>query len=113
MIMKDTGMGKGDLLKRTKAIISTLGEHGSLLHTTEKVVEIPAAKASQVKDPTGAGDAYRAGIIKGLVLGKDLEDAARMGATCASYAVECYGTQEHTFTQEEFWKRHEATFGES
>lgn len=113
MIMKDTGMGKGDLLKRTKAIITTLGEHGSLLHTAEKVVEIPAVKPSQVKDPTGAGDAYRAGIIKGLVLGKDLVDAARMGATCASYAVECYGTQEHTFTQEEFWQRHEATFGVS
>ncbi len=110
MIIKDTGMKKSELLRRTKAIISTLGENGSLLSTPHEQVEIAAAKAVQVKDPTGAGDAYRAGLIKGMVMGRNLVHAAAMGSTCASYAVEQYGTQEHSFTQEEFWKRHLATF---
>jgi adenosine kinase len=113
MIIQATGLGKGDLLERTKAIISTFGENGSLLRTQQDEVEIPAATALQVVDPTGAGDAYRAGLIKGLILGKELADAARMGATCASYAVERYGTQEHSFTDEGFWARHLATFGET
>jgi adenosine kinase len=112
MIVQATGLGKDDLLQRTKAIISTLGEKGSLLSSQQYEVAIHAAKALRVKDPTGAGDAYRAGLIKGLVMGKELADAARMGATCASYAVECHGTQEHSFTDEGFWARHLATFGE-
>ena len=91
MIIQATGLGKGDLLERTKAIISTLGGDGSLLCSQEGEVAIHAAKALQVVDPTGAGDAYRAGLIKGSVMGKELADAARMGTTCASYAVECYG----------------------
>ena len=113
MIIQDTGTGEGELLSLTNTIISTLGENGSRLRTPQGEVEIPAVRAAQVKDPTGAGDAFRAGLIKGLVLGKGLADAARIGATCASYAVERYGTQEHRFTQEEFWERHRATFGEA
>ena len=112
MIVQATGLRKVDLLKRTKAIISTLGDKGSLVCQPQYEVAIPAVEALRVLDPTGAGDAYRAGLIKGLVLGKDLEDAARMGATCASYAVECYGTQEHRFSQDEFWERYRAAFGE-
>ncbi|GAI59493.1 unnamed protein product, partial [marine sediment metagenome] len=98
------------LLKRTKAIITTLGEKGSRLTTLHQETIIPAATPTRVSDPTGAGDAYRAGLIKGLVMGKDLEDAAKIGATCASYAVECYGTQEHRFTETEFWKRYRDNF---
>ena len=113
MIIQATGLGKGELLERTKAIISTLGENGSLLYSQQDEVTIHAAKALEVKDPTGAGDAYRAGLIKGLVMEKELANAARMGATCASYAVERYGTQEHSFTNEGFWARHLATFGET
>ena len=113
MIIQATGLGKGELLERTKAIISTLGENGSLLYSQQDEVAIDAAKALQVKDPTGAGDAYRAGLIKGLVMEKELADAARMGATCASYAVERHGTQEHSFTNEGFWARHLATFVET
>ena len=113
MIIQATGLGKGDLLQRTRAIISTLGENGSVIRNPQDEIAIPAAKASRVLDPTGAGDGYRAGLIKGLVLGKELAHAARMGATCGSYVVECHGTQEHFFTQEEFWKRHRDNFGEA
>lgn len=110
MIIQKTGLEKDELLKRTEAIISTFGENGSLIITRQEEIKIIAAKASEVLDPTGAGDAYRAGLIKGLVLGQNLVNAARMGATCSSYAVECQGTQEHKFTQEDFWGRHRDNF---
>jgi adenosine kinase len=112
MIMQKTNLAKHELLERSEAIISTLAENGSNVITRQGETRIGIAKPAKVLDPTGAGDAYRAGLIKGLVLGKSLVDAARMGATSASYAVECQGTQEHTFTQEDFWTRHSANFGE-
>ncbi|MDD3580571.1 MAG: carbohydrate kinase family protein [Desulfobacca sp.] len=110
MIMKVTGRSKADLLRLTGAIITTQGEKGSLITTRAQEVQIPAAQADRVIDPTGAGDAYRAGLIKGLVLGQSLTAAARLGACCASYAVEYHGTQEHHFTLEDFWARHRANF---
>lgn len=113
LITQKTGLSRDELLKRTEVIISTLGENGSLVITAQGETKIGVAKPSKVLDPTGAGDAYRAGLIKGLVLGKELADAARMGATCASYALEYQGTQEHSFTQEEFWTRHRANFAQS
>jgi len=112
LIMQKTGLEQSELLDRSEVIISTLGENGSIVITRERETKIGVAKPFKVLDPTGAGDAYRAGLIKGLVSGKNLVDSARMGATCASYAVECQGTQEHTFTMEEFWTRHRAHFGE-
>jgi len=111
MIMRATKMEKAGLLRHAESIITTLGEDGSLVCSRDQEVKIPAARASQIVDPTGAGDAYRAGLIKGLVVGENLPEAARMGATCASYAVECHGTQEHRFSEEEFWARHHANFG--
>jgi len=111
MIMRSTGLEKAQILFRTGGMITTLGEDGSLVCTSEEEIKIPAARPSQVLDPTGAGDAYRAGLIKGLVVGESLPDAARTGAICASYAVECYGTQEHIFSEEDFWARYERSFG--
>jgi adenosine kinase len=110
MIRKPTGMERDELLARTGAVITTLGEEGSLVCTREKEMEIAAARPDRVVDPTGAGDAYRAGLIKGMVMGKDLTEAARMGSTCASFAVECLGTQEHRFAPDEYWARHQAHF---
>ena len=62
-------------------------------------------KTDKVKDPTGAGDSYRGGLISGLIRGKDIEQCARIGGVCASFAVECYGTQEYSFTTDEFNQR--------
>ncbi len=111
MVTRSTGMEKRDLLKKTGAIITTLGEGGSLISTTEEDVQIPAVPAAQVLDPTGAGDAFRAGLIKGLVMGKNLVTAGQMGSVCAGFSVECQGTQCHRFSLEEFWNRYEANFG--
>jgi len=105
LIMSKTELDEGELLERAGAIIVTMGELGSRVYTPDGEIRIPAAKPKQVVDPTGAGDAYRGGLISGLVCGKDIEESARMGSACASFAVECYGTQSYSFTAKEFEER--------
>ena len=112
LIMKMTGMDKKGLLGLTKTIITTLGETGARISTSNCDISVPAAQVAGVMDPTGAGDAYRAGLIKGIVMGKDIAAAAKMGAVAAIYAIEHYGTQEHRYTYEEFVKRYRENFGE-
>ncbi len=110
MIKKMRGMDKKGLFGLTKTIITTFGEKGSQISTLESDVSIPAAKAYNVVDPTGAGDAYRAGLLKGIVMGREIETAAKMGAVVAAYAIEKYGTQEHRYTYEEFVERYRDNF---
>ena len=105
LIMSRTGLDKGALVERTGAIIVTLGELGSKIFTSESEITIPPVEPQKVEDPTGAGDSYRGGLISGLVRGKTIEQSAKMGSVCASFAVECYGTQEYTFSPREFNER--------
>ena len=112
MIRKATGLDTGEILERTRTVITTLGENGSVVLNGKEDVEIPAVKAEIVKDPTGAGDAYRSGLLKGLAFGQDIATAAQMGATCASFAVQNLGTQEHRFSTEAFSERYRAAFGD-
>jgi adenosine kinase len=105
LIMSKTALDKKALLSHAGAVITTLGEKGSQLSTQEGEVHIPAAKARKVVDPTGAGDSFRGGLISGLVQGRDIEQSARMGSVCASFSVECYGTQEYRFSTDEFNER--------
>ena len=112
MVMKMTGMNKKELLRLTKTIITTLGEKGSLICTSDSDIKISSAKAGDVVDPTGAGDAFRAGLLKGIAMGKSLETSAKIGTVAATYAIEKYGTQEHHYTYEEFNERYRNNFGE-
>ena len=112
MITRSTNLSTSELLKRTESIITTLGDKGSVVRTNEERAVIPVVPVDSVLDPTGAGDAYRAGLIKGLVTGKSLVESARMGAVNASFGVECQGTQCHRFTEEDFWSRFTAQFGD-
>jgi len=112
LIMQATGLSKDQLLQKTDALVTTLGEEGSLIEQAEReTIRVPAVRAAEVKDPTGAGDAFRAGLIKGLVQGEGLESSAKIGANCASFCVEHVGTQDHSFDQHEFWQRYRANFG--
>ena len=113
LIMSKTGLNKGGLLERAGAVIVTLGESGSKVITGEGETTIPAVKAREVKDPTGAGDSYRGGLISGLVRGMDIVEAARLGSVCASFTVECYGTQEYRFSREQFDERYKSAFGQA
>jgi adenosine kinase len=105
LVMDKTGLDKKELLQLTNYIIVTLGELGSRVCTPDWEIDIPAIKPKQVLDPTGAGDAYRAGLIKGLIQCSNIEQSAKMGSVCASFAVECYGTQEYHFSLMEFEER--------
>ncbi|WP_028586506.1 carbohydrate kinase family protein [Desulfocurvus vexinensis] len=112
MIMKATGRSLAELLGMAGSVITTLGEQGARIHAADgTVTEVPAVPVARVVDPTGAGDAFRAGLLKGLALGLALPEAARLGAVCAKWAVENLGTQEHAFTQDEFWAVYERHFG--
>ncbi|MFC2007825.1 carbohydrate kinase family protein [Chloroflexota bacterium] len=105
LIMNKTGLAKEKLLQQTGAIITTLGELGSCICTPDGVIDILAIKLKKVVDPTGAGDAYRGGLIKGLIQGRNIEDSAKMGSVCSSFAVESYGTQDYSFNLTEFEER--------
>ena len=105
LIISKTGLDRNKLLQRTNFIIITLGELGSCVCTPDCEINIPAIKPKEVVDPTGAGDAYRAGLIKGLIQCRNIEQSAKMGSVCASFAIECYGTQDYYFSLTEFEER--------
>ena len=110
LILRRTGLSKKALRGRVKWLITTLGGKGSRVYG-ERQSDIDIAKPKRVLDPTGAGDAYRAGLVKGLVAGLSVPEAAALGASCASFCVEHSGTQEHSFTKRSFLSRHQKTFG--
>jgi adenosine kinase len=105
MIMSKTGLTKSGLLGLTRNIIVTQGERGSTIWSADGDTNIPVIKPDTVIDPTGAGDAYRGGLISGLARKLSLEQSARMGSVCSSFCLECLGTQEYRFSIEQFQKR--------
>jgi adenosine kinase len=111
LLLFKTGLTKEALLKRTRDVIVTLGEQGSKVFTDNDSFSIPAVPPEKVEDPTGAGDSYRGGVISGLARGLDIERCARLGSVCASFAVECYGTQDYRFSSEEFDERYRRCYG--
>lgn len=111
MVRNKTGLSEEDVLNLTEVVIITKGEHGSLIETKDSALSIPIAKPRQVVDPTGAGDAYRAGIIKGYVHGCSLDTMGKMGSLSATYAIEEHGTQSHHYTWSEFVARYRESFG--
>ncbi|MHC1700655.1 MAG: carbohydrate kinase family protein [Humidesulfovibrio sp.] len=117
MVMKATGLTRAELLKRTGALVTTLGEHGSIIAQGgpdgQTEVRVPAVKVQKALDPTGAGDAFRAGLMKGLCLGQTLAAAAALGSVCAAWCVEKKGTQEHHFTLDMADAQLRAHFGRS
>jgi len=118
LTQEKTSMTIDDILEKTEVLVQTKSEHGSIVimreHGQIKNIDIPAAEVDSVKDPTGAGDAYRAGLIKGFFLSDgDIVHAARMGAVTAAYCVEVYGPQNFHFTPKSYNKRFEKTFGET
>lgn len=110
MIAQKTGLSLDELAVRVPIVAITYGERGSELRRGAQAVAIPAAPPRQLADPTGAGDAYRAGLLKGLLLGLDLEITGRIAALAATYAIEQHGTQEHNYTPAEFVARFDAAF---
>ena len=107
-----TGRGVDELRAKGAIVAVTLGGEGSLVHTPDGVERIPVATVDRVVDPTGAGDAYIAGLLAGLRRRLPARVAGRMGALAAAYVVERSGPQTHDYTREEFATRYLAAFGE-
>lgn len=110
LITQKTGWNGNELAKHVNTLITTLGDKGSVITTEHETIEIPAARAQSVEDPTGAGDAYRGGFLAGLTKGLSLADAGKIGSLAATYAVEHYGTQNHHYTLDEFKSRYMDNF---
>lgn len=112
VLKERTGWDVGDFKQRLKGLIVTRGAKGSMIYTPTTDLEIPAAKPATVSDPTGCGDAYRAGLLFGLMAGYDWSTVGRVASLLGAIKIECHGTQNHRFTREEFQKRFQASFGE-
>jgi len=106
---------QNEIKKIVPICITTLGAKGSLIEgkNVKKPIKINSAKPKAVIDPTGAGDAFRAGFLYGYIRGYDLHICGQMGSVTAAYAVETYGTQEHSFTKKEFIKRYNENYNQT
>ncbi len=112
LLQEKTGWEAKEILQNAEVMITTLGGHGSIISTRSgEIVEVGVCPVKSCDDPTGAGDAYRAGFFTGYELGYNWKTCGQMGATAAAYAVEEYGTQVD-FSQSNFCDRYLKAFGE-
>jgi adenosine kinase len=108
-----SGLSEDDMLAQLApggALVKTLGGEGSIIRTREATYEIPVATAREVVDPTGGGDAYCSGLLTGMVRGWPWEVTGRVAALAATYAIEYYGPQAHSYTWGEFSARYAESF---
>jgi len=110
--LERTGIAESDLAGRADAVIVTRGANGSTILQHDRKIDVPAAAAERVVDPTGCGDAYRAGLLYGLDQRLPLETAARIGSLMGCLAVEERGTQSVRASQSEIRARYEKAFGQ-
>jgi adenosine kinase len=111
LIREKTGLGEADILERAGSLVVTRGEHGSSVFTRGHHVDVPSVTPHRIADPTGVGDAYRGGFMKGMAHHADLAVCARLGSVAATYALEHLGGQSHAYTWDEFRERYEQHFG--
>ncbi len=111
LFQERTGKSLKELAARVEALVVTKGGEGSEIHANGKVHAIPAAKPQALNDPTGCGDAYRAGLLHGIADGLDWETTGRIASLMGAIKIEQHGTQNHRFTPEEFRARFEGAFG--
>jgi len=113
-LLKDhTGMSDADICAAVqRAVIITCGEKGSRIWAGGEEITVPVVPPQQVLDPTGVGDAYRAGLIKGLALGLPWRICGQIGALAATYVLETHGPQAHAYTLAAFGERYKTVFGE-
>ncbi len=111
LLEKKTGLDEHEVLEHAGALVVTRGEHGSSVLSAGGRVDVPAVEPHRIVDPTGVGDAYRGGLMKGMALGLPHADCARLGSVAAAYALEHLGGQSHAYTWSEFKARYEAHFG--
>ena len=105
-------LDEADMLRCTDTLIITRGDEGSAIMTRDARFDVPAVLTARPVDPTGVGDAYRAGMMKGMALGLPWEVIGRMASLAATYVLENHGPQNHRYTREEFIQRYRTHFGD-
>lgn len=112
LLRQKTGMGEDELLEEVELLVITKGEKGSaVMSRNHGRVDVPSVPPDRIEDPTGVGDAFRGGFMKGLAIGASYEVCARIGSVAATYALEYLGGSSHAYGKEEFFARYEKHFG--
>ena len=110
VISQKTGKSLNDLRQMFEVLIVTHGKSGSRIYLNGDIMEVPVFPTDKIQDPTGGGDAFRAGLIYGMIAGWPLDLAGQVGSLCATYTLENVGTQNHYFTLPEFVQRFRSEF---
>jgi adenosine kinase len=111
MLQQKTGLTAADVTAQAEALVVTKGGEGSVIYTKDRTWTIPCAKPKALVDPTGCGDAYRAGLIHGLLKGLDWETIGRTASLMGAIKIESRGPQNHSFTRADFDRRYRDNFG--
>jgi adenosine kinase len=113
LMQERTGKSPHELAEYVQALVVTMGGKGSHIYTQNKRHEIPVATPQRLADPTGCGDAYRAGLLYGLMNAMDWETTGRIASLMGAIKIESYGTQNHVFDMDEFSDRFKKEFKRS
>lgn len=113
LMQERTKLTEGEIAERVEALIVTRGGEGSNIYNQGKKISIPVAKIEAINDPTGCGDAYRAGLIYGIMNNMDWQTTGRIASLMGAIKIQHHGTQNHSFSREEFASHFEAEFGQS
>ena len=111
LLRQKSGLGEDEILARSEVLIVTRGQHGCSVIARDGRTDVPAVATRRVVDPTGVGDAFRGGLMKGIALGLPYAACAQIGSVAATYALEHLGGQSHAYSWEEFRERYEGQFG--
>ena len=111
LLRQKTGLSEADILVEAGALIVTRGEEGSSVLTRGGRVDVAAVAPHRIVDPTGVGDAFRGGLLKGLAVGLPHDVSAQLGSVAATYALEHLGGLSHSYTWDEFKRRYQEHFG--
>jgi adenosine kinase len=111
LLQDRTGLSPHEVAERVEALIVTLGGEGAHIYTANKRIDIPAASVQELNDPTGCGDAFRGGLLYGMMNDMDWENTGRVAALMGAIKIEQHGTQNHAFTRDEFDERFKEAFG--
>jgi adenosine kinase len=111
IIRQKTGLDAAAMLERAEAVVVTRGEKGASVMLKDRAFDVPAVPPREIVDPTGVGDAFRGGLMKGLSARADWETCARIGSVAATYALEHMGGSSHSYTRDEFAARFAQHFG--
>jgi adenosine kinase len=111
ILREKTGLDASAMLAHAEAVIVTKGEKGSSILLRDRTVDTPSVPPGATVDPTGVGDAFRGGLMKGLAAGAPWETCGRLGSVAATYALEHMGGSTHRYAWPEFKARYESRFG--